>query len=104
MYLLDTLEIFKDFHFYCVISLFHHEEKDESTKNRNHMLIDMRKEEACHKSSIQKLKNHDIKQNRKNTCKNILCPKGLTIIKSDFKTCIAEATKLHKCSPPPMKS
>lgn len=62
-----------------MIYLFHHEEKDEITKNRNHMLMDMRKEEDCHKSSIQKLKNHDIKQNRKNTYKNILCLKSTEV-------------------------
>lgn len=64
-----------------MIYLFHHEDKYENT-NRNHMLVDMRKEEDWHKSGIQKLKKHDTKQKRKNTYKNILCLKSSEVPKA----------------------
>lgn len=51
-------------------------------KKMRALRIDMRKEEDCHKISIQKLKNHDIKQNRKNTYENILCLKSTEVPKA----------------------
>lgn len=50
-----------------MIYLFQHKDKDETSESRKHMIMDMRQEDKRHKSSAQKLKNHDIKQSRKNT-------------------------------------